>query len=1015
MQMAPEDLAHVVGNPPEPGAKPAVVPVPEKPPGRTFDKREFLKGVDTGTEIDKKGRERAGKEGNEKVIITPETEAKYTRFLKDYLTQVHDALQNNPSLRDNPLAKLDIPLIDALMTDGKPDETKIDNLFSKPRGWMVATEAINRYVAQANSAYALVSEIRPSGQRRVATDPMVLRLGDAGNVNKMWYDKIVPATLRYKMDRGVKALVDINAIAAMEFAFGRFGTSATDLVMGGSILAGVEGLGLAAEGIRRSFNKRGTEIRLNTNVAVFDRLKNNAQEKAYLQALTGVDIDHLEEDPAHPGRLRQIPGTVLVTTRNADDIRAEGLKGYNAKKDLFKDLTIPRGRIDMLPEQSILNNSIVTEGFGQTAAKWEQEMIEAFKANEGGILDKWGRKVGDPYFCIDATIFGPSMPDYVSNLDTKGNIERFNKARQEVVGKWTVDVLTKILNEENSKNVKTAVDAQINAVNSNTDGAKRKEAIDKNITELQAERGKLTSQEAAIATYKKNAEQVNTAQEQFRVGFRSDVLAGRTIDQAISRIDSEITAKEGVIKKRENDRAKNIRAGKASAVKALGILDTTGMSTRDADSAKDRRAEREKEERAEVERSYDNQTNKNKEELNKYNEQVAKLLTLQKQDQEYKDGERKNQDEIFATAKVDLGALDAAHNKLAGPFTPPGVTGWGISEAMLLNQTSDEIMVLLNADYAIDVATIGLAVADRRGWPADQNSVAANREQVVLAMAEAKAQRAENEDPQSAARSPDFGIVTAWTVTEDQLRRLSKDQLNGFINAHYAASIALGGLVEGWSPADNALQPNVDRLDNATGEARNRYLVRHMALVSEKAADIDLQKKVLEEQKTNIDKEDNKEKLKSLELTAKLLARQGEIFSKSRGLKTENARFTDVVKVTNTETTYSKAERDATEPKGYYEILDMLFDYKNGSQGEEPKLSREEYFKQLYKFLPPPKLARLLNESFNLGLTPGTTNIDNVLTQLKDQVTLTRNISYPEIYDGMKDAIMTLGMEAVAA
>lgn len=983
---------------------------------KKFKEREFKKGVGTELDINKKGEVTPKKDEEKEIEISVETQEMYETFLRDHLGAVALALKNNPSLRTNSFARQDVALVDVLTTNGVVDETKMANFFNKASGWIVTTEMIQNYLANVQPAIGLISQMKPGGERAYATSEMIMRLGGRGAMHALWYDTLRPNL--GKINAILWGGVAAPLAGAIAVAGASPGTPLAGAAVGAGVVVGAEAAALGLTGAVSSLRNAGTELRLSPNTQIFTAIKGDADQKAYVRALTGVDFDHLQVNPT-TGKIEKINtlGVTVESDVNPDDLRDTAAKYLQARRAFFKDIRVSTKRLDATPEEALLKSSVAREGvqFEQLGTQWGQDIIDEFQANNGGILDKWDQKPGNPNFCISNGPIAPMIltPPVFSeaNLDIPGNVRRFQKARQNFILREVTAMLGKELAGESTAKIRTAVQAKIEAVNNNTDKAKRREPIEKRKAALAEERNKLTPQQAKIDAYKQKAAEPNAADQQFRREFRVHVTVGRNIDQAIACVDTEIGKLESTLGARINKRDVKINTQAALVIKKLTPVDTTGMSTTDKQAALSRRQDQEREIRQEIRKSYDESTHAQQEKLKAHNQEVTKLLDLQKQDQVYREGIRKSEDEVLASAREDLSAMETAFNKLTDPPAAPPTVGGGmnIPQTSLLTNTVDEIMPAINAAYAAD-ATAGIAPAACRGWPASRNNLTANRELVIRAASEAKTQKQEAEDPNRPARRPDYLEITGWTITEDQLRRLPEDQLLGLVNNRHTT---IG--TEGWPATDNTNPDYIKKLRNAITESRNKFLVRHAIATTERINDLDARTKKEDDAIKKIDEESTEKRLQQLQLTNKLLDRQGEIFSKTASIKTETDKYTDTTKVTNAETAYSRAERSAGQEKGYYETLNLLFDYQHGST--EPSLSREEYFKQLYAFLPPNKLASLMNKSFNLGLgmthTPSIT-MENVLLELQGQLTLTNNVSYPELYEGFKDVIMTLGKEAVA-
>lgn len=81
---------------------------------------------------------------------------------------------------------------------------------------------------------------------------------------------------------------------------------------------------------------------------------------------------------------------------------------------------------------------------------------------------------------------------------------------------------------------------------------------------------------------------------------------------------------------------------------------------------------------------------------------------------------------------------------------------------------------------------------------------------------------------------------------------------------------------------------------------------------------------------------------------------------------------------------YTRAEQDYSVangpyPKGYFELMNLMFDYQNRSD-------REDYFKKISRVVTPDKLASLIENSLNLGL--GGANIYGVIDEVRDRIAL---------------------------
>ncbi|MBI2074503.1 MAG: hypothetical protein HYT83_01555, partial [Candidatus Levybacteria bacterium] len=596
------------------------------------------------------------------------------------------------------------------------------------------------------------------------------------------------------------------------------------------------------------------------------------------------------------------------------------------------------------------------------------------------------------------------------HLDTVGNVRRFQEARMRIIVRETIAMLSKELVGESSTRIRGAVKDRIKTVADGKDKTIRKKPIEERKAKLEAERKGLDDQTAKIQAYQTKVKEPNTAEQTFRTEFPDQVALGRNIDQAITQTHTNITNLTDEINNRELNATTNAQTIADARIGALPALVTTGNPALDQQNQRERYA-KVLQIQTDTSKEYEKHTENLKNKLTELKRQAIKLNELRKHDEEYRKEIREAEDAVIESTGENLDKIKANFDKVT--------TGWGVPQTELTTKTVDELMASANAVYTTD-RTAGVPAATRRGWPASKNNVAANRELLVLAIAEAKAQKAEGDDPNSFTRQPDYLEITGWTITEDQLRSLPENQLKGLLNILYASDVAAGipaAARRGWNATGNTDPNNTLRLRNAVAESRNRFLLRHTLAVAEKTKDLDAQIVKAAKEIETIDKEPTDKISDALIMTDLLLERQGEVFANSGKLKTQIDTLLNTTAVGNTDTEYSKTERALKQPKGYYEILNLLFDYQHGIKSTDPELTpdREESFKKISTLLPPARLAKLIDLSFNLGLaTAGVPfTIEDVLFQLEGEIKNTRNISYPEIHEGFSNLVTTLGKEAI--
>lgn len=380
---------------------------PQAPPLKTFERGTFINEVGTGKNVGYKDKE-MGKTGDT-VSISKETEDQYVHFLKDYLNTFSDAIKLNPSLKENKSAAAGIQLVDILTTDGKPDSAKIDKFLKHKEGWIVATEAMNEYALQLNAVLGFVTDSRPPSERGGLLQPEKVKIG------------------------GLRS-------------FGWFGR-----------MAGFE-------------NPFGAKfVHFNQRVDLFRALKNDPEQKDYIKGVLSINLDDYQVRLTIPPMVEKVPGRLNADNRSPESLRRNVLQLMQARREFLKDLGIPLKSIDSLPEEAILTRRALYEGFGQTGLKWEKEIIDAYKPNEGGYID-W---------------------------DMAGNVVRFNNARRELMLRYVSEVMIKDALQSPDK-IASVVKERTQVIMN--EGPRRIAEANKRKAELAAEREEKSTQLVSVAT-----------------------------------------------------------------------------------------------------------------------------------------------------------------------------------------------------------------------------------------------------------------------------------------------------------------------------------------------------------------------------------------------------------------------------------------------------------------------------------------------------------------------------------
>ena len=125
----------------------------------------------------------------------------------------------------------------------------------------------------------------------------------------------------------------------------------------------------------------------------------------------------------------------------------------------------------------------------------------------------------------------------------------------------------------------------------------------------------------------------------------------------------------------------------------------------------------------------------------------------------------------------------------------------------------------------------------------------------------------------------------------------------------------------------------------------------------------------------------NQREIAQLKMAREMIVNRGENLAKMRNFVRRVAEMADVTPATGTTAGLSPAERTAAQPRGYYEILNLLFDYQS-----QP--DRQDQFRELIKVLPPQTMADQIREAIPwvVAPPPPTRNITDVLGGLRTQI-----------------------------
>ncbi len=869
-------------------------------PGATFDRSKFTQMESTGIDT-KEHHKKIHTLEKETVEFSIELQSQFDRFLT---THVENLLKiTNPQILDNKTHLSEKMLLEALTTNHQPDKSKIANFLKTNEGWSIAEKLIEHQTALKLAAVGLEAAIDPQGKRVTRIDDHTVSLhADQGVLNHLLGEKLG----HWLDERALNVAGRPRGDWRDKVSKGGF-TAATSGLTGvvsglGALITGnpagaLLGLGVpAAEGIAYTFRK-GVTIDINQSVEAFKVIKQIPGEAEYIRAVLGIDINNLQLNAA--GQIIETPGHTFIG-RSMDAVKNEIYQGLFIRQEFYQALGVPPEAVDALPEQFLFQAN--PKSAEQTGVRLDQRIQELMDFNN----------------------------PKVKALNRTDQLKRFFRQREKAMFEQLDIYSTKVMENTASTEAVTRIETKVARKSAGGEEIEeRTNEITKRKGELEKEKGKLTTAHEAADEYGKAKTSFDETLEAYKKEFVVDVSAGRSIDEALERLNNLLydeAVNNSIISKRiklaenkETEYAKALKQARAALGK--GKISEDSRSKHEAAAMK------------RVDDLFSARETLLANEEKKITDQITRLEELQTTKAASEKTLLEKNQKLLGFSRENLTTIYNNFDVLT-----KAMTGIGITEFQLFTLSIDEIMAEINRINLADPA---------KGWPAGvENNNPLKRRMIIDGITEAKARFKEQLDSEKPQRDADFTTLTGWGISEDQLRTIPRGQLLAMIHLKGATG---GG--QGWLLSDDVTRGI--ELDRSMYEAKNRMLLRYSALVNEQVTDYQTRIEAAQEEITSINFENDVDILTTIK---DVMDRQGKVFEVAYQITSNREKYVDTGSIEVTDATYSQNEKDSGLSKGYWEMMDAVFGYK-----EKP--DRGSYVLKIAKTLPPDALARQINNA----------------------------------------------------
>lgn len=890
----------------------------------------------------------------------------YRRYLGDYIANLRELKMKNGAILQLAEHAHERKILE-LLDDPSPTvrNENIVTFLRSTTGLKLATQILEHQATYKLNAIALYETSNRPGKRDGVAESETIYTGDGqGFANKAWNEALQPNLKNI----GALALAGAVGGASVYKSTGNLRAGIGAAVLAAGSLAAAEGITLGVDAAFRP----GRKVDMKRTVDGLRLLQSSPDEAAYMKIMYAIDVNDFTI----------VGDEVAVDPRNqriaVERLRKEAISALRVRNEFYRNLNVPKDRLDRMPEEFLHNyrdKDGNTRGPEQTSSRVQEQLYEIFDLKRD-VLDVGGQNV------LGTILVPPALSATFDpeHLDMQGNLMRLRNAR--------VQVMTELAEEliKNEKDLEiTSASRPMAALLEKKTGyqgeavkAKRSAEETAKITQLNTEKGLLDGKLADFSEIEASQQELVIATDKLRnppyslttLGVEPSKLDVNIATSAlITSLKADLIAvgpPKGPQSERSETRAALnkyvIDENKARLKDQAASLGAKGSLSREVQN------EILEQVKAEAEALYGDTITSLTERVNEITSKIQELSTLDSKFRTESDKVIEAELTLVTTAPKELVQMRRAYETLR-----PSTGASPITDALLETSSVDMLIPLAKAP------PYGLA----NGTPEEQKAL---RKLIMDAKTELKARQQErmNPSPVDQRRAMrEIALNPGLPINPDELFSKTDVELLHLLTTHVAyAGIRM-------RTTDLRLE-----LSLAKQEARKNLRNRYKISLNEDIKDHTEQVEGLNKKIEGLGDFAGERAL--VEASYDINLHQSEIFTKAGSVVDlgTSAKFMDLGRYAKAdEAILSDSEKAlrTKAPKGYYEFMDLLFDYRD-------RTDKNEYFKKISTALPPDKLAKILDETLDLGAarpaiygTPGTPararNMASVLAEMNLRIT----------------------------